>query len=283
MQSRTVIFDVHGVANIAPLASASLLGAPVIWHYHESVKNFFLLSKIGRLFLSNQGSRLIVVASKSAVTYKLENYVTIPAGVDVNFWRPSTNFYDHNVLSKRLKILAVANLNPLKGLDILLASLEQISQPCEVRVIGSELDTHKKYVQQLRLHVQHLEKKGHTVLFEGWQPREFVHMMHKWADIFVLPSRSEACPIALLEAMSSGCACIATNVGDVPDILLSPECGFVVDSGDADALATAIVKVASLGINGRRSIGQRARDRIVAVYSLQKMAERHLEIYNSLI
>ena len=57
------------------------------------------------------------------------------------------------------------------------------------------------------------QARGLPVSFEGWvdEPRSFLAGL----DVFCLPSRSEALPLALLEAMAEGLPCVATDVGDV--------------------------------------------------------------------
>jgi glycosyltransferase involved in cell wall biosynthesis len=61
------------------------------------------------------------------------------------------------------------------------------------------------------------------------------------ADLFVLPSKTEGLPRAMIEAMARGLPCIGTAVGGIPE-LLDPE--DLVPSGDVDALATKIMEVA---------------------------------------
>jgi glycosyltransferase involved in cell wall biosynthesis len=60
-------------------------------------------------------------------------------------------------------------------------------------------------------------------------------------DLFVLPSRAEGLPRALLEAMARGCPCIGSKVGGIPELLNSDD---IVPAGDADALARKILEVA---------------------------------------
>jgi len=102
------------------------------------------------------------------------------------------------------------------------------------------------------------------------------------SDVFVLPSRSEACPLALLEAMAAGCVCIATDVGDVREILEVAGCGIVVQSESSSALAAAIEHVAGISIAERQSMGKLAQEAITARFSLQSQAEKHLGIYKKL-
>lgn len=81
------------------------------------------------------------------------------------------------------------------------------------------------------------------------------------ASVFVLPSAHEAAPLALLEAMACGRACICTDVGGMPSMLADASgqaCGLLVPPGDPTRLADAIVLL--LGNESlRATMGARAR------------------------
>src|SRR6202161_2282263 len=61
-------------------------------------------------------------------------------------------------------------------------------------------------------------------------------------DLFVMPSRAEGLPRALVEAMARGCPCIGSSVGGIPE-LLAPE--DLVPRNDPEALAQKIMEVTS--------------------------------------
>ena len=65
------------------------------------------------------------------------------------------------------------------------------------------------------------------------------------ADIFVLPSYSEGCPVSMLEAMAAGQALVSTSVGGIPDILHDGENGFLIDSADPALIYDALYKLMS--------------------------------------
>ncbi|MBW8885571.1 MAG: glycosyltransferase family 4 protein, partial [Planctomycetia bacterium] len=70
-------------------------------------------------------------------------------------------------------------------------------------------------------------------------------------DIFVLTSRNEGTPVALIEAMAAGVPTVSTDVGGVRDVIASEAMGVLVPFGDADALAAAVSQLAS--DTGRRT------------------------------
>ena len=64
------------------------------------------------------------------------------------------------------------------------------------------------------------------------------------ADLFALTSRSEGGPYVLIEAMACGCACVASRCGGFVEYVVKPgESGYLVDYGDADALATHLIEL----------------------------------------
>lgn len=278
---RGVIFDVHGAANLAPVLAARLLGIPLAWHFHETLANFAALVRLGKKAANGVAHRYIVVAALAKKVFSLPEATLIPGAVDPEFWQVAMT--PKAAVGGPLRLLVVGNLNPLKGMDVLLASLGELKPPWELIIVGSELQTFSAFANGLRDQAARLVRPGCRVEFAGWQSPEAVRDLLAHTDVFVLPSRSEACPIALLEAMAAGCACVATNVGDVAVVLAVPGSGIVVPSESPAALTAALVQAGVLGVAGRQEMGRRARERVLADYSLRQMAARHLEIYKQLV
>jgi glycosyltransferase involved in cell wall biosynthesis len=65
-------------------------------------------------------------------------------------------------------------------------------------------------------------------------------------DVFVLPTRSEGLPVALLEAMASGLVAVVSNIpGGVPDVVTAGVTGFLPEIGDIEGFADAIARLAA--------------------------------------
>lgn len=282
MSRQHVVFDVHGAANLAPIVAARILNIPLVWHFHETVGGFLMLVALGKRIAAGIPHRMVVVAKKSAIVFNLSDATLIPGAVDPDFWSSAKSDLPPCDAVRRLRILSVGNMNPLKGADVLLTALEVFGQPWELVIVGAELQTYSGYARELREHADRLESSLRRTRFAGWQSPEEVRGLMADSDVFVLPSRSEACPLALLEAMAAGCVCIATDVGDVREILEAAGCGIVVPSESSSALTAALEHVAEIGKAERQLLGKLAQEAIVARYSLQTQAAKHLGIYKKL-
>lgn len=101
-------------------------------------------------------------------------------------------------------------------------------------------------------------------------------------DVFVLPSDTEGLSNAILEAMASGLPIVATDVGGASDLIAGGASGIVVPPGDAQRLSEALVQLLSAPEDVRREMGAKARDIVVASYSIEGTAGRLASLYRSL-
>jgi glycosyltransferase involved in cell wall biosynthesis len=112
---------------------------------------------------------------------------------------------------------------------------------------------------------------------------DVVERYYRAADVFVLPSLREGLPNALLEAMASGLACVASRLPGVTDALIEDgRTGVLVPPGDATAVGESLA-VLLADATLRRRLGTAARRSVEAGYTLERAAARHLEVYRTLI
>jgi glycosyltransferase involved in cell wall biosynthesis len=98
-------------------------------------------------------------------------------------------------------------------------------------------------------------------------------------DIFALSSNSEQYPISLVEAMAAGCAVVATDVGDIRDIVSAANKEYVVPKDD-DAFAAAIRHLAG-NAELRKELGDKNRARAHLEYDESRMFARYRQLYGS--
>jgi glycosyltransferase involved in cell wall biosynthesis len=97
-------------------------------------------------------------------------------------------------------------------------------------------------------------------------------------DVFALPSRSEGLPLALLEAMHSGAAVVATDVGGVPEVVTVGREALLVPPDEDEALASALIRLLE-DENLRYLLGLRARRRARERFSVTAMTDAYEELY----
>jgi glycosyltransferase involved in cell wall biosynthesis len=100
------------------------------------------------------------------------------------------------------------------------------------------------------------------------------------ADVFVLPSESEAFPNAILEAMAAGLPVVAASVGGIPELVADGVNGRLVPPGNAEALAGALIELLEFPERAA-DFGRAGRRRIEATYSFDRMVEQFETLYVS--
>jgi glycosyltransferase involved in cell wall biosynthesis len=103
-------------------------------------------------------------------------------------------------------------------------------------------------------------------------PRADVPLKLREWDAFVLPSRMDPFPIAMLEAMANGLPAIGTRVDGIAE-QLEGGCGLLTEPEDPGALAEAILRVSRMSVAERGALGAAARRRVVERYTLEHQAE----------
>ena len=134
-------------------------------------------------------------------------------------------------------VLAVGRLHHQKGFDILLDAFSAVlaETPCRLIVLGEgeQRETLERQAQQLGI--------AASVQFPGFVKNPYAYMSR--AALFVLSSRWEGLPGALIEAMACGCAVVATDCPSGPaEIIENVTQGAIVPVEDSDALAAAMLE-----------------------------------------
>ncbi|HET9834072.1 MAG TPA: glycosyltransferase, partial [Vicinamibacterales bacterium] len=117
------------------------------------------------------------------------------------------------------------------------------------------------------------------VRFLGW--RRDLATIYGASDVFLLTSRNEGTPVALIESLAAGVPGVSTDVGGVRDVLHA-DTGVVVPFGDAAGLAGAVTQF--LGdANRRRATGEQGRASVVARYGIDRLVDDIEALYRDLL
>lgn len=115
----------------------------------------------------------------------------------------------------------------------------------------------------------------------GWLEPAQKDELLRAAEVFVISSRTEGLPMALLEAMAHGMAVVATDVGGIPEVVADGEDGLLVPPEDPDALAEALCRLAAEP-ELRRRLAAAARRRVESL-DANEVAARLDALYAALL
>jgi glycosyltransferase involved in cell wall biosynthesis len=121
---------------------------------------------------------------------------------------------------------------------------------------------------------------AHRVSFLGH--RSDVRDVLAISDLFLFPSLSEGLGLALLEAAAAGKAVVASNCGPMPEVVEDGESGYLVEPGDAGALAEAVLRMLDSPDRMRR-MGQRGQQIVGEKFDIRVAVRRLEEIYLSIL
>lgn len=156
---------------------------------------------------------------------KLKNIQRIPNAV-TQFKQPTTS-----PVHPRKYVLGVGRLAFVKGFDILISAFALLQDPnIDLLIVG---DGEERAALEARCHNWGLDNR---IFFTG--AKSNIQDYYAQAELFVLPSRNEGYPNALVEAMSFGCACVAVDCDYGPrEIIKNGHNGLLVPQNNLNALA----------------------------------------------
>jgi glycosyltransferase involved in cell wall biosynthesis len=170
-------------------------------------------------------------------------------------------------------IVMVANLRAEKGHDTLLAAAPRILArypDASFTFVGD--GPRREALETLTRALGVTER----VRFVG-ERRDVASILARH-DLFVLPSRSEAFPNALIEAMATGLPVVATDVGGIPEVVRSGVNGQLVPPDDIGALADAVLALMD-DPAAAAALGRAARAEVERHYTIDRMVERFEQLY----
>jgi mannosyltransferase len=117
------------------------------------------------------------------------------------------------------------------------------------------------------------------IRFLGELPIEEVPAWYQRIAIYAFTSRTEGFGLTLLEAMAAGVAVVASRAGAAEKIIEEGETGILIAPGDVDALVSALEPLLRDPVRAA-TMGERARARTLAVFSVDVEAKRIAEVYD---
>jgi glycosyltransferase involved in cell wall biosynthesis len=197
-----------------------------------------------------------------------DKVVYLPNGVDLARFRPRAD----RASGGAVVFGCVGRIRPEKNQALAVESLARMSDRtrARLRIVGDgpELDAVVALSRRLGI--------AERVAFVGNAldtAPEYRHL-----DAFLIPSRTEQMPLALLEAMASGLPVVGTDVGDVKQMVAEENRAWIVARGDSDALVAAMERLAG-DAELRADLGRANRARAEAAFDVVKCYGRYVDLY----
>lgn len=261
---------------------------PVVYTEHNKQERYHIGTRVMNLLTMNWLKRVIAVSEdveqsvrkfKPSLKAPLQ---TILNGVNVEAFAPGN--FDGKEIKQALKIPfsspvvgTIAVFRFQKRLDVWMDQAH--------RILQSRPDVHFIIVGDGPLKEKLLEKReslGLTgnVHFAGLQTEVRPYLAA--FDIYMMSSVFEGLPIALLEAMSSGCAVVSTDAGGIKEVIRDGQEGLLCPVDEPEKLSGFVVDLLS-DSHKKSSLAHAGRERIVSSFSMTKMVDELEHVYRDIL
>jgi glycosyltransferase involved in cell wall biosynthesis len=240
-------------------------------------------------------SDLILFSSEGNKQYVFDNLGIrpsnvrmIPLGIPLPDNTHAEGHYEKNM------VLFVGRLEPRKGIDVLLRAIPAVIEKVpnarfcvvgrdtfvnddDVGFSGDEEDSYRRKL------LNSLPEHFHSAVdFVGYVPEAELERYYARCDIFVAPSYYESFGFIYIEAMAHGKPVIGCRVGGVPEVIVDGETGILIEAGNHEQCATAIVNLL-LDQGQRDMMGQNARRLVAERFTITRMIDQTEEAYRSIL
>jgi glycosyltransferase involved in cell wall biosynthesis len=204
----------------------------------------------------------------------------ITIGVDTEIFKPREGKdslrEEMGIRENDIVVLYVGRLDLVKGVNYLLKAAKEIIphyKNVKFLVVGDG---------SLRREYEGFAKSfSDNIIFTGFFRGDIATLMNI-SDLFVLPSLSEGSPSVIMEASASGLPVIATEVGEIPEMILDGKTGILIKPKDMDGLVNALKKlIANPPL--AKEIGKAGRKRMEEKYSWETICKRIEDVFERII
>jgi glycosyltransferase involved in cell wall biosynthesis len=174
-------------------------------------------------------------------------------------------------------VTTVGRLTAIKQHDLFIATAALVAErdPRAVFLIAGDGEMRDQLTTRVRE-----TGLASRVQFLGW--RRDLAAIYAASDVFLLTSRNEGTPVALIESLASGVPGVSTDVGGVRDVIESEAIGLLAPFGDAQALAADVGSLLN-DPSRRRAMGERGRRHVVARYGIDRLVDDIDRLYRELL
>jgi len=231
-------------------------------NYVKRVDRFIAVSKATKTLAIND---LKVNEEKINIVYN---------GVDTQLFKPPNKNQQKQRYSKHT-VVYIGRVIAKKGINVLINAIPEVLRSFPdtqfLFVGGGNVPFYREMMLKMRIPEKNFSFIGHLGYFERSK-------ILQEATVFVNPSFFENCSISILEAMSSGCASLACNVGGNPELINTGKNGLLVSPFNPKKLAESIICLLE-NETYNRNMGTAARKTIEESFSSKICAEQTCEVY----
>ena len=266
----------------------------VVWSVHHTAlsrsdsERTFIIMKICAFLSRWIPKKIICVAEKVKLAHSIAGYdasrmVVIPNGFDFSqltatqeqriALRLACDFSEHDIV-----IGCVGRFHVDKGQDNFIKAAAHIVRHypmAKFLLVGRDCDINNAQLMNW------LNNVGLQERFVLLGERSDVPVCLAAMDVFCMPSRTEGFPLGLGEAMSMGLPCVATDVGDTS--VLTGDTAVLVSAQNEQALAQELLNIIALSEKQREQMGQRAKERVMSEFPIEKVRVRYEAVYRVVI
>lgn len=260
-------------ANVFGLLGGALAGVPVRIGSRRELNPDKRSGQIRLQRFAYRFATRVVANSPAAAAILREEGVPSPAVALISNGVDGAAYPEPQARGEVRRAITVANLRPEKSHETLIAAAAQLAGVCpglRYQIVGDGVRRQELEALARARGVDHLiDFLGH---------REDVPALLAAADVFVLPSRSEAFPNGVIEAMAAGLPVVACSVGGLLDLVETGRTGILVPPSDPEPLAAALESLYAHP-DRARLMGLEARREVQARYSFARMVAAFDHLY----
>ncbi len=281
-------------ADLVGLYASRIIGVPLIWNLRCAELDpadhpgslFTILRHLAR---NSSIPKAVIVNSTAgkmaheAIGYHPAEWIVVPNGFDTDMFKPDQVAYEalrDEIGVKRdcpvIGLVARYHLMKDHSTFIKAAGLLCARRPdVHFVMVGTGVDENNTELTQAIADAG-IKNKVHLL-----GEKENIPAITAGFDVATCSSYSEGFANVVGEAMSCAVPCVVTDAGDCADVV--GDTGIVVNTRDPEAMARGWETILSMDPDRRKTMGRSARDRVAALYSLDKVARKYETIYERMV